>query len=58
LNMSRLRVLESHIPGHSHIGLDPMDLSRLNRNSAVNCGALVSLEFPSAKHWSNAAWPF
>jgi len=57
LNMSRLRALESHIPGYILIGLNPMDLPRLNRNSALNGGALVSVEFPNGEYWSNAAWP-
>jgi hypothetical protein len=35
----------------------PMGLRRLQRKSALNRGAPVSVEFVNRTHWSNAAWP-
>jgi hypothetical protein len=34
-----------------------MNLQRLQRKSALNRSAPISVEFVSGKQWSNAAWP-
>jgi hypothetical protein len=34
-----------------------MGLQGLQRKSALNCGASISVEFADGKHWSKAAWP-
>jgi hypothetical protein len=36
---------------------DPMGLQGLQRKSALNCSAPISVELANGEHWSNAAWP-
>jgi hypothetical protein len=36
---------------------NPVDLPRVQRKSALNRGAPISMEFVSGKHGSSAAWP-
>jgi len=41
----------------SFLWFDPMDLQGLQRKSALNCSAPISVELANGEHWSNAAWP-
>jgi hypothetical protein len=52
--LSALRTLRSQAFFHL---FNLMGLQRLQRKSALNCSAPISVEFAKGKHWSNAAWP-